>query len=66
MRVWKQKLLIYVQSVKGVILKLFSTATLSRSARKALMRLGADITVAHKKRRIPTVSMAAPVENALA
>ena len=32
--------------------------TLPRVARKALVKLGADITVARKKRRISTVSMA--------
>lgn len=32
--------------------------TLPRVARKALIKLGADITVARKKRRISTVSMA--------
>lgn len=32
--------------------------TLPRVARKALAKLGADITVARKKRRISTVSMA--------
>ncbi len=32
--------------------------TLPRPARRALVKLGADITVARKKRRISTVSMA--------
>lgn len=32
--------------------------TLSRAARQALVKLGADIAVARKKRRISTVSMA--------
>lgn len=32
--------------------------TLPRAARKALVKLGADIAVARKKRRISTVSMA--------
>lgn len=32
--------------------------TLPRAARQALVKLGADITVARKKRRISTVSMA--------
>lgn len=35
-----------------------STSTLPRAARKALIKLGGDITVARKKRRISTVSMA--------
>ena len=35
-----------------------ATSTLPRSARKALAKLGEDITVARKKRRISTVSMA--------
>ncbi len=35
-----------------------STATLPRTARKNLVKLGEDITVARKKRRISTVSMA--------
>ena len=35
-----------------------STSTLPRAARKALIKLGGDIAVARKKRRISTVSMA--------
>ncbi len=35
-----------------------ATATLPRPARKALAKLGRDIVVARKKRRISTVSMA--------
>ena len=35
-----------------------STSALPVAARKALAKLGADITVARKKRRISTVSMA--------
>lgn len=35
-----------------------ATSTLPRSARQALAKLGEDITVARKKRRISTVSMA--------
>ena len=35
-----------------------STDTLPRAARQALIKLGGDITVARKKRRISTVSMA--------
>ncbi len=35
-----------------------ATDTLPRSARSALAKLGEDITVARKKRRISTVSMA--------
>jgi transcriptional regulator with XRE-family HTH domain len=35
-----------------------STSTLPRAARKALIKLGWDIAVARKKRRISTVSMA--------
>jgi transcriptional regulator with XRE-family HTH domain len=35
-----------------------STSTLPRAARKALVKLGGDIAVARKKRRISTVSMA--------
>ena len=35
-----------------------TTSTLPRSARQALAKLGEDITVARKKRRISTVSMA--------
>ena len=39
-------------------MKTQATSTLSRSARKALLKLGEDIAVARKKRRISTVSMA--------
>ncbi|MXZ16776.1 MAG: hypothetical protein F4069_01950 [Rhodothermaceae bacterium] len=39
-------------------MKSLSTSTLPIVARKALAKLGADITVARKKRRISTVSMA--------
>tara|TARA_R110001592_G_scaffold254129_2_gene517444 strand:+ start:13464 stop:13799 length:336 start_codon:yes stop_codon:yes gene_type:complete len=35
-----------------------STSTLPRAARNALIKLGGDIAVARKKRRISTVSMA--------
>ena len=35
-----------------------ATSTLPRAARQALAKLGEDITVARKKRRISTVSMA--------
>ena len=35
-----------------------STSTLPRTARQALAKLGEDITIARKKRRISTVSMA--------
>ncbi len=35
-----------------------ANSTLPRAARKALIKLGEDITVARKKRRISTVSMA--------
>lgn len=35
-----------------------ATSTLPRSARQALVKLGVDMTVARKKRRISTVSMA--------
>lgn len=35
-----------------------ATSTLPRTARKALIKLGEDIMVARKKRRISTVSMA--------
>ncbi len=35
-----------------------ATDTLPRAARKALLKLGGDIAVARKKRRISTVSMA--------
>ena len=36
-----------------------ATGTLPRAARRALAKLGEDIVVARKKRRISTVSMAA-------
>ncbi|MCY3630892.1 MAG: hypothetical protein OXI05_07895 [Bacteroidota bacterium] len=39
-------------------MKSLSTSTLPVAARKALAKLGADITVARKKRRISTASMA--------
>jgi transcriptional regulator with XRE-family HTH domain len=39
-------------------MKSSATDTLPRAARKALVKLGEDITVARKKRRISTVSMA--------
>ena len=39
-------------------MKSSSVSTLPVAARKALTKLGADITVARKKRRISTVSMA--------
>ena len=39
-------------------MKSLSTSTLPVTARKALTKLGADITVARKKRRISTASMA--------
>ena len=35
-----------------------STNTLPRAARQALIKLGEDITIARKKRRISTISMA--------
>ena len=35
-----------------------STSTLPRAARQALVKLGEDITIARKKRRISTISMA--------
>ena len=35
-----------------------ATSTMPRTARRALAKLGADIVVARKKRRISTVSMA--------
>ena len=41
-----------------IIMKSRSCSTLPIIARKALKKLGADITVARKKRRISTVSMA--------
>ncbi len=40
------------------IMKSPAISTLTVTARKALVKLGADITVARKKRRISTVSMA--------
>lgn len=39
-------------------MKTQATSTLPRAARKALVKLGEDIAVARKKRRISTVSMA--------
>lgn len=39
-------------------MKTRATTTLPRAARQALIKLGEDITVARKKRRISTVSMA--------
>lgn len=39
-------------------MKTQATSTLPRAARQALIKLGADIAVARKKRRISTVSMA--------
>ena len=39
-------------------MKTTATNTLPRAARQALVKLGEDIAVAHKKRRISTVSMA--------
>ncbi len=39
-------------------MKTLATSTLPRAARQALIKLGLDIAVAHKKRRISTVSMA--------
>ena len=39
-------------------MKTLATHTLPRAARQALTKLGEDITVARKKRRISTVSMA--------
>ena len=39
-------------------MKTQATSTLPRAARQALMKLGEDIAVARKKRRISTVSMA--------
>ena len=39
-------------------MKSYSTNTLPRAARKALIKLGEDITIARKKRRISTISMA--------
>ena len=42
----------------GQIVKTRATAALPRAARRALVKLGEDIAVARKKRRISTVSMA--------
>ena len=53
---WKQRLMLY-NSLK-IQKKSLSTSTLPVAARKALAKLGADITVTRKKRRISTVSMA--------
>jgi len=39
-------------------MKSYSTNTLPRAARQALIKLGEDITIARKKRRISTISMA--------
>jgi transcriptional regulator with XRE-family HTH domain len=39
-------------------MKTQATSTLPRAARKALVKLGEDIVVARKKRRISTISMA--------
>ena len=39
-------------------MKSLATSTMPRTARRALAKLGADISVARKKRRISTVSMA--------
>ena len=39
-------------------MKSLATSTMPRTARRALSKLGADIAVARKKRRISTVSMA--------
>ena len=39
-------------------MKSHSTNTLPRAARQALIKLGEDITIARKKRRISTISMA--------
>lgn len=39
-------------------MKSYSTNALPRSARHALIKLGEDITIARKKRRISTISMA--------
>ena len=39
-------------------MKSLATSTMPRTARRALAKLGADIVVARKKRRISTVSMA--------
>lgn len=45
-------------AVYKTVMKSSATDTLPRAARKALVKLGEDITVARKKRRISTVSMA--------
>jgi transcriptional regulator with XRE-family HTH domain len=39
-------------------MKSYSTSTLPRAAKQALIKLGEDITIARKKRRISTTSMA--------
>ena len=39
-------------------MKSLATSTIPRTARRALAKLGADIAIARKKRRISTVSMA--------
>ncbi len=39
-------------------MKSLSTSTLPRMARQSLIKLGADMAIARKKRRISTVSMA--------
>ena len=39
-------------------MKSLATSTMPRAARRALAKLGADIAIARKKRRISTVSMA--------
>lgn len=39
-------------------MKSLATSTLPRAARQAIVKLGGDIAVARKKRRISTVSMA--------
>ena len=38
-------------------MKSYSIKTLPRAARQALIKLGGDITIARKKRRISTISM---------
>lgn len=50
--------LVYKTLVQGVGMKTQAISTLPRAARQALVKLGGDITVARKKRRISTVSMA--------
>lgn len=42
----------------GQKMKSLATSTLPRTARRALVKLGQDIAIARKKRRISTVSMA--------